>query len=61
MLVIDVKNSDDLDRAIKKYRKKHKDIGLIKELRKRQYFTKDSVTRRGEVLKAIYSEDKFGA
>ncbi len=56
MLIIDVKDSDSLDKALKKYKKKFEKAGTIKELRRRQAFTKPSVKRRGEILKAVYKQ-----
>ncbi|MDZ4845379.1 MAG: 30S ribosomal protein S21 [Chitinophagales bacterium] len=56
MLIINVKDSDSLDKALKKYKKKFEKAGTIKELRRRQAFTKPSVKRRGEVLKAVYKQ-----
>lgn len=54
MLIIDVKDSENLDKALKKYKKKFEKAGTVKELRRRQAFTKPSVARRGEILKAVY-------
>ncbi len=56
MLIIDVKDSDSLDRALKQYKKKFEKSKTLRELRERQAFTKPSVKRRKEVLKAIYVE-----
>ena len=60
MLIIDVKEAESIDRALKKYKRKVQRVGTIKELRKRKHFTKPSVERRAEVLKAVYKERKFG-
>lgn len=58
MIIINVKDNESIDRALKRYKRKHRDIGLIRELRRRQQFTKPSVKRRKEVLKAIYKQEK---
>jgi small subunit ribosomal protein S21 len=60
MLIIDVKDSESIDRALKKYKRKFERSGVLKELRNRKYFTKPSVKRRTEVLKAIYKLEKYG-
>lgn len=60
MLIVPVKDSDSLERAIKKLKKKFDRTGVIKELRERQQFTKKSVLRRKELLKAAYVQEKFG-
>jgi small subunit ribosomal protein S21 len=60
MLIIDVKDGESIDRALKKYKRKFERAGTIKELRKRKHFIKPSVERRAEVLKAIYRLQKYG-
>ncbi len=54
MLIIDIRESVSLDRALRKYKKKFDKAGVLKELRGRKHFVKSSVKRRVEVLKAIY-------
>jgi small subunit ribosomal protein S21 len=56
MLIIDVKDSDSLDKALKKYKKKFEKAGTIRELRSRQAYMKPSVRRRSQVLRAIYRQ-----
>ncbi|WP_236977896.1 30S ribosomal protein S21 [Membranihabitans maritimus] len=57
MLVIDVKDGDSIDKALKRYKRKYQQVGVLKELRKRKHFTKPSVERRNEVLNARYKEE----
>ncbi|MBN3034409.1 MAG: 30S ribosomal protein S21 [Bacteroidales bacterium] len=54
MIIIPVKEGENIDRALKKYKRKYEKTGVVKELRERQKFTKPSVKRREERLKAIY-------
>jgi small subunit ribosomal protein S21 len=56
MLIIDARESDSIDKALKKYKRKFEKTGLMKQLRSRQHFTKPSVKRRAEVLKAAYRD-----
>lgn len=56
MLIVDTRESDSLDKALKKYKKKFERAGFIKELRSRQAFTKPSVRRRNVVLKAAMTQ-----
>lgn len=56
MLTVTVKEAENLDRALKVFKKKFERTGVVKELRKRQQFTKPSVDRRFEIKKAIYKE-----
>ena len=57
MIIIDVKNRP-IEQALKLYKNKYNKLGIVKELRDRQTFTKPSVKRRTEVLKARYIESK---
>jgi small subunit ribosomal protein S21 len=38
MIIIEVKDSQGIDRAIKRYRRKHRNVQLIKELQRRKFF-----------------------
>lgn len=60
MLIVEVKDTEPIDRALKKYKRKVDRTGMIKELRRRKNFTKPSIERRTEVLKAEYRLKKFG-
>lgn len=54
MLIIPVKEGESIDKALKKYKKKYEKVGVIKQLRERQSFTKPSINRRQELIKARY-------
>ena len=54
MLIIPVKNSKDLERALKRLKTKVRDTGLIKEIRNRMEYKKPSVVKREIKQKAIY-------
>ncbi|MEY2904914.1 MAG: hypothetical protein RJA52_930 [Bacteroidota bacterium] len=54
MLIIDIKEGESIDRALKRYKRKYQNVGIIKELRKRKEFVKPSVIKRSQVLKAVY-------
>ncbi len=56
MLIIDSKDCENIDKALKKYKKKFEKSRTLLELRDRQAFTKPSVRRRGQVLKAVYKQ-----
>jgi small subunit ribosomal protein S21 len=55
MLIVDARESESIDRALKKYKKKFEKAGLLRELRSRQAFIKPSIVRRSEVLRAAYN------
>lgn len=61
MIIIDVKDGESIDRALKKYKRKFERSGTLKEIRKRKHFTKPSVERRNELLKAEYRLKKYGS
>jgi small subunit ribosomal protein S21 len=54
MIIIPLKEGENLERALKKFKRKFEKTGVIRELRSRQSFTKFSVSRREEIKKAIY-------
>lgn len=56
MLIVPVKEGENIERALKKFKKKFERTGAVKELRARQQFTKLSVIRREQIKKAIYKE-----
>ena len=56
MLMIQIKEGENIERALKKYKKKFERTGVLKELRVRQQFTKPSVLKRQMKLKAAYRE-----
>ncbi len=58
MLIIEIKDGN-IDKALKKFKRKFEKVGVIKELRARQAFEKSSVKKRTKKLKAIYVQQKF--
>lgn len=56
MLIIPIKEGENIERALKKYKKKYEKTGVLRELRERQSFTKPSVEFRQGKLKAIYRQ-----
>ena len=56
MLQIPVKEGESIERALKKYKKKFERTGVLKELRTRKEYTKKSIVRRQQVIKAEYVE-----
>jgi len=58
VIIIDAKKHSSIEQILKAYKNKHNKIGIIKELRNRQTFTKPSVKHRNKILKAQYIESK---
>ena len=54
MIIIPIKENEPIDKALKKFKKKFERTGIVRELRERQSFTKPSISRRQEILKAVY-------
>ncbi|MDX9773024.1 MAG: 30S ribosomal protein S21 [Bacteroidales bacterium] len=54
MIIVPVKEGENIDRALKKFKRKFEKTGVIRELRARQAFIKPSVRRREEIKKAAY-------
>jgi len=54
MIVVSVKEGETIDRALKKLKRKFEKTGVVRELRVRQKFTKPSVIKRDQKLRAIY-------
>ncbi len=54
MIVIPIKEGENIERALKKFKRKFEKTGVIKELRERQAYIKPSIRRRQEVMHAIY-------
>jgi len=61
MLILDRKDGETIDRLLKRYKRKHRQVQVTKNLRKRKHFIKPSILRREEVLKATYIQEKYGS
>ena len=46
MIVVPVKEGENIEKALKKFKRKFEKTGIVKELRSRQQFDKPSVTKR---------------
>lgn len=54
MIVVPVKEGENIERALKKFKRKFEKTGVVKELRRRQCFDKPSVIKRDRKIHAIY-------
>lgn len=54
MIVVPIKEGENIERALKKFKRKFEKTGTMRELRSRQAFTKDSIIRREQKMKAVY-------
>ncbi len=54
MIIVPVKDGENIERALKKFKRKFEKTGTVKELRARQQFNKPSVIKRLKMKHAIY-------
>jgi len=59
MIIVNVKENESIDRALKRFKKKFERTGVLRELRSRSYFEKPSITRRQTRLKAAYRQKMY--
>lgn len=57
MLRIEIKEGENIERAIKRYKRKHRNVKVMQNLRENQYFTKPSVKKRRQMQKASYIQN----
>ena len=54
MIVVPVKEGENIEKALKKFKRKFEKTGVVKELRSRQQFDKPSVVKRLKMERAVY-------
>jgi len=54
MIIVQLKEGENIERALKKFKRKYEKTGIVKELRSRQAFKKPSVVNRKKKQHAIY-------
>ena len=54
MIVVPLKEGESIERALKRFKKKFEKTGVIQEQRSRQAYTKPSVEKRKERMRAVY-------
>ena len=56
MIIMPIKEGENIERALKKFTELHEKPGALRDRPRRQYFTKPSVVNRVNKLHAIYVE-----
>ncbi|MDR3246797.1 MAG: 30S ribosomal protein S21 [Prevotellaceae bacterium] len=56
MIIVPIKEGENIEKALKKFKRKFEKTGTLRELRSRRNFTKRSVVRRDEIKSAIYRQ-----
>jgi len=59
MIIVNVKENESIDRALKRFKKKFERTGVLKELRARTFFEKPSIKKRTVKLKAAYRQKMY--
>ena len=54
MIIVQVKEGENIEKALKKFKRKFEKTGIVKELRSRQAFEKPSVANCKKMMKAVY-------
>ena len=52
MLIINVKENESIDKALKRFKKKYERSGILKEYKKRTFYVKPSIEKRMDAIKA---------
>ena len=53
MIIVPLKEGENIEKALKKFKRKFEKTGVVKELRNRQAFEKPSVTKRKQMMQAL--------
>jgi len=56
MLKIEIKEGENIERALKRYKRKYRKTKVLDTIRERQYYMKDSAQRRKTQKKAEYRQ-----
>ena len=56
MIVVNIKENESIDKALKRFKKKFERTGVLKEIRRRSFFEKPSISKRAEKIKATYRQ-----
>ncbi len=59
MIIVNVKENESIEKALKRFKKKFERTGVLRELRSRNYFEKPSITKRTQRLKAAYKQKMY--
>lgn len=54
MLIVPVKEGENIEKCLKKFKRKYEKTGVVKELRRRQQFDAPSQVKRVKMERAIY-------
>ena len=58
MLIVKLRKNENINSALKRFKRKFRDTRVVQEIRKRQHFVKPSESKRKQKQKAVY-KNKF--
>jgi small subunit ribosomal protein S21 len=58
MLIIPVKDEENIEKALRKFKRKVEKTGVMRSLKSRKYFEKPSVVKKQQVSRAIHKQKK---
>ena len=61
MLIVKLRKNENINSALKRFKRKFKDTGVVKEIRKRQQFDRPSRIKREAKMKAINKQKYLNA
>ena len=61
MLIVKLRKNENINSALKRFKRKFKDTGVVKEIRKRQQFDITSRIKREAKMKAINKQKYLNA
>ena len=61
MLIVKLRKNENINSALKRFKRKFKDTGVVKEIRKRQQFDKPSRIKREAKMKAVNKQKYLNA
>lgn len=59
MIIVNVKENESIDKALKRFKKKFERTGVLKEIRSRSFYEKPSVKKRSEKIRAAYRQKMY--
>jgi len=58
MLIIPVKDEENIEKALRKFKRKVEKTGVMRSLKSRKYFEKPSVVKKQQASRAIHKQKK---
>lgn len=56
MLIIEIKEGENIERALKRYKRKYRNVKVLQDIKEKKHFVKKSTRKRELVQKAKYKQ-----